>query len=84
MVKVRYDGPESMFSYPGESGKRYVFVGKIPTEVDDIDIRPFETGGGFTILRDDLLGSIKTEEVKEQPQKIEARKKRITKKEDDD
>jgi hypothetical protein len=83
MVKVRYEGPESMFTYFGPSGKKYVFVGKIPTEVDDVDIEPFETGGGFTLLRDDLLGSIKTEEVKEQPQEVKAGKKRITKKEDD-
>ncbi len=83
-MKVRYDGPESMFNYEGPTGKRYVFVGDIPTEVDEKDIPAFESAGGFTVLRDDLLGNIKVEEVKESPQKVEARKKRITKKDDDE
>lgn len=84
-MKVRYDGPESMFNYEGDvTGTRYVFVGHIPTEVDEKDISVFEKAGGFTVLRDDILGNIKAEEVKESPQKVEARKKRITKKEDEE
>jgi len=79
-MKVRYDGPEPMFNYEGNvTGRRYVFVGNIPTEVDEKDIPVFAQAGGFTVLRDDILGTIKTDEVKESPQKVEARKKRITK-----
>jgi len=81
-MKARYDGPESMFTYFGPAtGKKYVFVGKIPTEIDEQDLGAFKSSGGFTVLEDVILGNIKNDGIKESTPEVKVRKKGIKKEE---
>jgi hypothetical protein len=82
-VKVIYDGPESMFTWFGPSGTRYVFVGRIPTDVkDEADLHAFRTAGGFKVVEDVRLGDLPKSEIKEPaPEAPVGKKRTIAKKE---
>lgn len=61
MVKVRYNGPETFYSYEGVSGLRYRFnAPNREAEVkNEADIKMFkEKEGGFTVIDGVNLGNL--------------------------
>jgi len=61
MVKVRYNGPETFYSYEGVSGLRYRFnTPNREAEVkNEADIKMFkEKEGGFTVIDGVNLGNL--------------------------
>ena len=61
MVKVRYNGPETFYSYEGVSGLRYRFnAPNMEAEVkNEADIKMFkEKEGGFTVIDGVNLGNL--------------------------
>lgn len=79
-MKVIYDGPESMFTWVGPSGTRYVFVGKNPIEVTkETDFQAFRTSGGFRIVEDVTLGDLPKSTVKESTPEAPVGKKKVKK-----
>jgi len=61
MTKVRYNGPETFYSYEGVSGLRYRFnaPGREAEVKNEADIKMFkEKEGGFTVIDGVNLGNL--------------------------
>jgi len=61
MAKVRYDGPETYYTFQGKTGIVYQFTGrdKVSEVRDQEDIELLKNKGGFTVIEDIELGDNK-------------------------
>lgn len=63
MAKVRYDGPETYYTFQGTTGIVYQFTGrdKVSEVRNQEDIELLKNKGGFTVIEDIELGDLKKE-----------------------
>jgi hypothetical protein len=63
MAKVRYDGPETYYTFQGTTGIVYQFTGgdKVSEVKIPEDIELLKSKGGFTVIGDIELGNIKND-----------------------
>jgi hypothetical protein len=63
MAKVRYDGPETYYTFQGTTGIVYQFTGR--DKVSEVripeDIELLKKKGGFTVIEGIELGNIKND-----------------------
>lgn len=63
MVKVRYDGPETYYTFQGTTGIVYQFTGRDKVSEVKIseDIELLKNKGGFTVIGNIELGNLKND-----------------------